>query len=172
MKHCKVPLNPTKLEMQAALAVLEDLIADFCFAKEDSPDKPNANKANALGALITPIIRPAIKRHIPMALIDAPKQGAGKGLLSDVISIIATGEPASILTPPNNDDEWDKRITSILMSGSTIITIDNIPSRLQSAKLDAVLTADQWQGRILGVSKMIKLPQRATWIATGNNIRR
>ncbi|HEX3642544.1 MAG TPA: hypothetical protein VHV10_14735 [Ktedonobacteraceae bacterium] len=164
LKHCKVPLNPSKLEMQAALAVLKDIFADFPFVGK-------ADEANAYGAMITPVIRPAVKRHVPLALIDAPIQGAGKGLMSDTISIIATGEPASILTAPANDDEWDKRITSILMNGSTIITIDNIPSRLQSAKLDAVLTADYWVSRLLGQSKMIKVPQRATWIATGNNIR-
>src|SRR5437660_1674066 len=68
------------------------------------------------GLMMTPIIRPAIKRHVPLALIDAPKQGTGKGLLSDVISIIAIGESASILTAPTNDDEWDKRVTALLMS--------------------------------------------------------
>lgn len=164
MQDCKVPLNPTNEEVQEALAILEDVIADFPF-----PD--DADKANTLALMMTPVIRPAIKRHVPQALIDAPKQGTGKGLLSDAISIIATGEPASILTAPTNDDEWDKRITALLMSGATVITIDNIPSKLQSATLDAVLTASWWTSRILGFSKMIKVPQRATWIATGNNIR-
>ena len=164
MQKCKVPLHPTKQEMISALAVLEDIICDFPFV--DQPDR-----ANTLGLLITPIVRPAIKRHVPLALIDAPKQGAGKGLLSDAVSITATGDTASILTAPSNEDEWGKQITSILIEGSTIVTIDNLPGRLQSAKLDAVLTSDFWRDRLLGGNKMVKVPQRATWVATGNNIR-
>jgi len=121
--------------------------------------------------MLTPIIRPAIKRHVPLALLDAPKQASGKGLLADVVSIIATGEPASILTAPGNDEEWRKEITSILMKGSTIIAIDNLPGRLQSSKLDAVLTADWWTDRLLGGNTMVRVRQRAVWLATGNNIK-
>lgn len=164
MHICKVPDNPTKEEVQNARAILEDIIAEFPFVDQ-------SDRANMLALMITPITRPAIKRHVPQALIDAPKQGTGKGLLSDIVSIIATGEPASILTAPNNEEEWAKKITSILMCGSTIITIDNIPGRLQSSKLDAVLTADWWIDRLLGGNTMIKVPHRATWMATGNNIK-
>ena len=107
----------------------------------------------------------------PLALIDAPKQGTGKGLLSDVVSIIATGNSAAILTMSDSDEELQKLITSLLIEGTTIITIDNITGRLQSRHLDAVLTSDMWRGRILGVSKTTLVPQRATWLATGNNIK-
>jgi cation transport regulator ChaC len=164
MQACNVPESPTKKEAREALAVLQDIIAEFPYV--DEPDF-----ANLLALMLTPIIRPAIKRHVPLALIDAPKQGAGKGLLSDIVAIIATGDSAPIMPAPKNDEEWDKKITSILMTGATIITLDNLPSRLQSSMLDAVLTADYWVGRILGVSKMVKVPHRATWVATGNNIK-
>ncbi len=164
MKDIKVPGTPTPEQAHAALAILLDIIRDFPYTEQ-------ADRANALGLIITPFVRPAIKRHVPLALIDAPKQGSGKGLLSDMVSIIATGEPASILTAPESDEEWSKQITAKLMQGSTIITIDNLPGRLQSSKLDAVLTATIWEDRLMGVSKMVKVPQRATWIATGNNIR-
>jgi hypothetical protein len=71
----------------------------------------------------------------------------------------------------DSDEELQKSITSLLIEGASIITIDNITGRLQSRHLDAVLTSDMWRGRILGVSKMTLVPQRATWLATGNNIK-
>ncbi|GHO56726.1 bifunctional DNA primase/polymerase [Ktedonobacter robiniae] len=164
MKVCKVPLHPTHQEREAALALLWDTIGEFPYVSE-------ADKANALGLLLTPILRPAIARHVPLALIDAPKQGTGKGLLSDVVSVIATGTSAAILTMSDSEEELQKAITSLLLEGSTIITIDNITGRLQSKHLDGVLTSTTWKGRILGQSKMTKVPHRATWLATGNNIK-
>ncbi|GHO82982.1 hypothetical protein [Dictyobacter formicarum] len=164
MPKITVPMSPTREEREAALACIWDAIGEFAYASE-------ADKANALGLLLTPIARPAIQRHIPLALLDAPKRGTGKGLLSDVASIIATGSSSSVLTMSENPDELQKSITALLIEGATVITIDNIVERLQSKHLDAVLTADWWKGRILGVSKMARVPQRATWIATGNNIR-
>ncbi len=164
MEACKVSLTPTPQEREQALALLLSAIGEFPYVSD-------ADKANALGLLLTPVLRPAIKRHVPLALIDAPKQGTGKGLLSDVVSIISTGNSAAILTMSDSDEELQKAITSLLIEGATIITIDNITGRLQSRHLDAVLTSDMWRGRILGVSKMTLVPQRATWLATGNNIK-
>ena len=164
MEACTVSLKPTPQERENALALLLSAIGEFPYADE-------ADKANALALLLTPILRPAIKRHVPLALIDAPKQGTGKGLLSDVVSIIATGSSAAILTLSNSQEELQKLITSLLIEGSTIITLDNVTGCLQSRHLDAALTSDMWHGRILGMSKMTSIPQRATWIATGNNIR-
>lgn len=164
MEACHVSQKPSQQECKQALALLWSAIGEFPYVSE-------ADKANALGLLLTPLLRPAIKRHVPLALIDAPKQGTGKGLLSDVVSLIATGESAAILTFSDRDEEVQKAITALLLEGTAMITIDNIAGRLQSKHLDAVLTSDKWRGRILGVSKMTSVPQRATWIATGNNIR-
>lgn len=163
MKFCKVPSNPTRRDIAAALAVIDDAIGEFPYADL-------ADRANAYGCLLTPFIRPSV-RHVPLALIDAPKQGTGKGLYSDVVSTVATGSSSAILTLSDSDEELQKSITALLIEGVTIITIDNIAGKLQSKHLDGALTSDIWRGRILGLSKFAKVPQRATWIATGNNIR-
>jgi hypothetical protein len=164
MSACKVPAHPTQTDIDQALALLIDAIGEF-------PYVSHADKANALALLMTPLVRPAIKRHIPLALIDAPKAGTGKGLLADTAALIATGNAASNLTAPDDDDEWDKRITALLMQGRSIICIDNLKGMLQSAALDSTLTSDEKEGRVLGYSKMVKVANRATWLATGNNIK-
>ena len=40
---------------------------------------------------------------------------------------------------------------------------------LESSQLAAALTAETWADRILGQSRMIELPNRATWLVTANN---
>src|SRR5262249_6308472 len=68
-------------------------------------------------------------------------------------------------------EEWRKFLTSILMTGSPLITLDNISSKLDSGALASALTETEHQDRILGATQMSPaLPNRATWIATGNNL--
>ncbi|HEX9413495.1 MAG TPA: hypothetical protein VF916_08320, partial [Ktedonobacterales bacterium] len=71
---------------------------------------------------------------------------------------------------PYDDDEWRKRIAATLSGGATTIVIDNVRARLQSAALDLALTSHTVQERILGQSRNGVYAQRATWMATGNNI--
>ena len=87
-----------------------------------------------------------------------------------MLAIIATGTSAPILTLSDSEEELQKSITSLLIEGATVISIDNVTGRLRSKHLEAVLTAELWRGRLLGHSKMVFVPQRATWLVTGNNI--
>lgn len=50
-----------------------------------------------------------------------------------------------------------------------MVLIDNLRHELDASALAAALTAPFWEDRILGVSEMVRLPIRCTWIATGNN---
>jgi hypothetical protein len=146
------------------VALIDEAIGDF-------PYDTQASRANAFAALLTPIVRPTFDGPVPLALIDAPQQGTGKTLLSSVIAVVATGRPAAATPAPNNDEEWRKRITALLMGGSSVILIDNLDGQLDSPSLASALTSTTWRDRILGHSEMTNIPQRATWLATGNNIR-
>jgi hypothetical protein len=48
--------------------------------------------------------------------------------------------------------------------------LDNVAVELKSSSLARALTATVWEDRILGVSKTARVPQRAVWVATGNNL--
>jgi hypothetical protein len=154
----EIPANPTPANIKKALDVIEEAIGEF-------PYDSDASKANAMALLLTPIVRPAI------ALLDAPQQGTGKSLLSSVIAITATGRSSAMMAAPDNDEEWRKRITATLYSGPNVITVDNIEGQLKAPSLANALTAEVWKDRLLGRSESIELPQLATWMATGNNIR-
>ncbi len=158
-----VPEEPTWEQIVDALALIDETIGEF-------PYQDAASKANAIGLLLTPLIRQSITGQVPLALIDATRPGTGKSLLAETVAMIATGRKAAMMTAPYDDDEWRKRIASTLAEGATIITIDNIKARLQAASLDAALTSSVVKERVLGQSKNGIYSQRATWMATGNNI--
>lgn len=156
--------TPTLVELQEAEALIQEPILNFPFDSE-------ASRTNALALMITPVCRPMIAGPVPLCLLDKPQAGTGAGLLSDVIAIIATGRPAAMMAPPKNDEECEKRLTSILRHGRAIITIDNMDGYLYFPSLSMILTATTVQTRILGQSEELLLPNRATYIVTGNNVR-
>jgi hypothetical protein len=158
----EIPAHPTRSDIEQAVSLLVSILRDFPFESQ-------ADAANTFGLLITIIIRQLV-RHVPLALIDATKQGTGKGLLTDVMAITATGRTAASITQCSSDEEWDKKLTALLISGANMITIDNVEGTLRSPILSKILTSDCHNGRILGLSKMVLVPQRAIWIANGNNI--
>jgi hypothetical protein len=70
---------------------------------------------------------------------------------------------------PKDGDEFEKRVTSMLLEGSRVILLDNVHS-LSGEALAAALTAQTWRGRRLGKSEMLTLSNDALWMATGNNV--
>ena len=171
-----IPPEPTEHEVQTARDRLLDVIHDFPFADENSMGTVedgnirNASRANALAALMTPILRPAISGHIPITAIDAPQQGSGKGLLCDVISLIATGRRTELIGKLRNEQEIAKTLTSMLLSGTSIITIDNIDGDFDSPQLATFITSTLWKQRLLGSNEMVNLPQKTCVILNGNNL--
>jgi hypothetical protein len=164
LKVPPIPDQPSADAVKSATKLVLEPLRQFPFDSD-------ASRANAIGTLLLPILRPLIKGSTPLALFDKPSAGTGASLLAKVISLIATGRSAAIMTAPKNDEEWNKSITSLLLKGQTVVVIDNIEFDLQSPSLAAVLTADIYQSRVLGRSESILLPNRSTWIGTGNNIR-
>lgn len=156
--------KPTQGEVKKAVALIQEPIVDFPFDTE-------ASKANAIAAMMTPIYRPMIPGPTPLCLIDKPQAGTGASLLTEVIATIATGRSAAMMSAPTKEEEWDKRLHSILLGGATVITIDNVEGTLRAPALAVILTSYTVVMRILGQSKMVRIPNRATYIATGNNVR-
>ena len=159
-----IPDSPSKEQIQRAKDLLLEVIQDF-------PFKDNASKVNMLGLLITPLVRPAFEGCIPLALINAPQAGTGKTMLGMIVSQIATGHDPNMLPYSEESEEMRKKITSALRVSANVIVMDNISAELNSEILASALTTILWGDRLLGKNEMLRLPQRATWIANGNNLR-
>lgn len=158
-----IPDRPSAEEAAAALAVLGEPLAEFPFA---SP----ADRANALALMLTPLVRPMVAGNVPLALVEAPRAGTGKGLLADVAAILATGRPAELTDTPRHADEVGKVIGALLMEGASMVVLDEA-EQLGSPALNMALTSASLRVRVLGRSQTARVPQRATWIALGNNPR-
>lgn len=163
-----VPDDPTPEEVAAAAELVSDALADFPFVVE--PGGAGAGRANALAALMTPLVRPMIPGRVPMVLFDKPQMGTGASLLAEVIVTIATGSSAAMTQAPTNRDEWGKLLLSELSAGRAVIVFDNITGKLASPELSTAITQQKYNGRVLGTSRTLQVENQPCWIATGINI--
>jgi putative DNA primase/helicase len=158
----RIPDHPTEAQARAALETLRKPIAGFPFVSE-------ADRAVALSGMLTAVTRRAYG-SAPLHAMTAPTAGSGKGKVVDVISVIATGRPAPVLSPGKTEEEAEKRLGSALISGDPVISIDNLEQPLGGELLCTCLTQPIMKIRILGQSLNVEVPSIAAMFATGNNL--
>jgi hypothetical protein len=160
----EVPNEPTQEDAANAAQELCDVVADFPFDSDP-------HRSIWLAAVLTMLSRPAINGPCPLFAFDANTRGAGKSILTDVASILATGSPMARTAWPGNDKETQKSITAIALEAWPVVLFDNITTVLGSPSFEAALTGTTWQGRILGESRTTGLlPLTTVWLASGNNL--
>jgi hypothetical protein len=162
-------LRPLRLsdELADRVAVrneLLDLVIDFPFDSDASTE-------NFFGLLLTPILRPAIDGNIPMHVLDCPQERTGKTLLCDsVLGETIVGSSLPVIQLGGDDIEIDKRITALLLGGTNLIHFDNVNTMVDSGSLASLLTSRIYQGRYLGKSRIVRVPNNATIVMSGNNV--
>lgn len=159
----RLPRKPSKLVAERALKRLDSLLDEFPFIDE-------ASRSVALSALITPVVRGALS-VAPMHVTRAPVAGSGKSYIIDLASALNSGERAPVVTAGRTEEETEKRLVAALLSGQTIISIDNVNGELGGDALCQIIERPVVSVRPLGQSAFIKIESRATCYATGNNIR-
>lgn len=158
-----VPETPTADEVGAALALIDEWIGQF-------PYQDQASLANTVALALTPPLREVITGPVPLAAIDKPSPGTGATLLVESLAVATSGAEPGALGVTKDDDETRKQITAKLRTGERWLFLDNVNVELKTSALARALTATEWEDRILGVSKTARVPQRAVWVATGNNL--
>jgi hypothetical protein len=159
-----IPETPSEADVKAAFSLLNFWIADFPFSDA-------ASKATAIANAITVVIRSVINGQVPLTLLDAPKQGSGKTILAQAIGILATGRIVPTNAPTNDEEEMRKKLLTWLQTSPAVVIIDNITHPLESSSLNSALTSPFIEDRELGSNTLIRVPNRAVWFASGNNIR-
>jgi hypothetical protein len=159
----QIPDNPSSQEIRNAVNLILEVYYDF-------PYDSAASRTNMLAATATPIYRPMILGCTPLGIITKPQAGTGAGLSTEAMCMITTGRDALMMGAPRDEDEWEKKLLAVLKRGQTVITIDNVDGQLYSAQLARFITAKTVQGRILGQTQDLILPNRATWLVNGNNV--
>ena len=160
------PQVPEALSRDAALAALNELkqlIYEFPFV--DGP-----SRSVALSGLLTSVSRLALSTA-PMHAFDAPAAGTGKSKLADCCAVIATGHECPVISQGDDETEMEKRLGAALIGGDRIVSIDNCERPLGGQLVCQVLTQSLVKVRVLGLSKLVTVPNIPLYFATGNNLR-
>ena len=159
-----VPLSPTLDDAKRALQRLWAPVAQF-------PLVDDVDRGVTLAGMLTACVRASLTTA-PGFAWDAPTAGTGKTLLAQTIGAFFTGDIPPALPPASaQDEEARKRLFAALRDNCKTILWDNIREPFGNAALDAFLTAPTFTDRILGKSETATLPNRALFLATGNNLR-
>lgn len=143
----------------------------FDYVLGDFPWDGPASRANFIGLLMTPLLRPYVGGLSPLGAVSATSPGSGKTLLTDVIGrLFGLSSRAWV----QDDTELRKSITALLASSSDpVVVLDNIGEFDQADQptLAKLLTSEVWHDRELGSSKQLGIPNDRLWLITGNSIK-
>ena len=102
---------------------------------------------------------------------SAPRRrGVARAFSSTSAAAIAIGQPCPVLAAGRNEEETEKRLGAVLMTGQPLISLDNVNGTLGGDFLCQLIERPVVEVRILGKSQVMKLESRSTIFATGNNI--
>ena len=154
---------PTAAEVKWARWLIIEPIKEFPWV---SP----ADKANAVGLLMTVFVRALIDGPTPLHLLFKPKAGTGSTLCAEAMVLLATGQDPNANGQGEDDAEWKKKLTAILLEAPDIVLFDNLEGQLKAPSLMRALTGRVWEERLLGVNKLVHLPIGCVWVGTANNL--
>lgn len=162
-----IPVAPTRADAQAALKEIMDLVAEFPWVGE-------RDRMVWLAGLLTLVGRDLFDGPSPLFALDGNQRGVGKGLLTDVVSLIATGRkapPGVSMRGRDGDDELRKVIDSMVLAGSSgMMLLDNLTGPIGGAILDSAITSSRRAGRKLGGNETFDAEARIVYWANGNNL--
>jgi hypothetical protein len=157
-----VPEDPTDVEVKAAVALIDEMLAGFKFAS-------TGDRSNYIGLLLTPLLRTLLPAPYKLACIGAPMPGSGKSLLASILRVVHGGVFRAEV--PGDESELRKQVSTILdVTTGPVVQFDNVTGVLRSSTLAGLLTSPLWDDRLLGTNRMIKATNDRLWVVTGNNL--
>ena len=156
----EVSNSPSLADVDKAKEWLNELLRDCQFADD-------ASRNNALAAILTPHMREMISDSIPIQLIAADAPGAGKSTLARLIYELAEEGPFTTL-PEVQEEEFRKRVLSVLRDRPRILVMDNVNHRMDSGVFAGLVTTPVFRDRALGGNEMEAYQNRAQWVLTAN----
>jgi hypothetical protein len=165
--YTSMQLIPETLSLADAVATLDDLLCDFCFAADAGRDY----RARSIAYLLTYHCRHLLgKERSPLIYVDGNRPAVGKDYLLGLGALVATGHQPEMLPPSGGDDETRKRILSVCRAGSPYMLVSNVRGHLVDASLEQACTSPLYTDRVLGSSRTLTLPNLAVYGLSGNNL--
>jgi hypothetical protein len=155
--------DPTPDAARLALALLEELLAEFHFVSD-------VDKAAALSAMFTAVVRQSLE-YAPAFHVRAPVFGSGKSYLCDLIGAFAGPGGNAKVSYPTTTEEATKVIHSLLLTNPAVIEFDDMDTDwIPHGIIKRMLTAERLTDRILGFSKTATVSTRTLFLGSGNNV--
>ena len=149
---------------QSAVRYLLWLLQDFPFVSA-------SERENFISAMITVVVRPAIRGVSPMILIEGNQPDVGKSLLAKLLVSLSGICPAELTPWPDEGvKEATKKILPVLRRSQAVHAWDNVRGKLESTQLEGTLTSMVISLRTLGVSSDETYPNKTLWVLTANNM--
>ena len=158
-----IPLTPSQDEARRAA---EELLIPF---SQYQFDDPAAGHALLLSAIFTAIERPFLP-VAPLYVVRSSMPGTGKGLIVRTLVRLAFDTLPVIATWGGSSEEFEKRLSALLLQAPGAISIDNANGmQVKGDLLEAILTEGSANIRPLGVSETVRVRNRSFMTLTGNN---
>ena len=158
---------PDRPDADAVAASRQFLLQRFL---RDFPWRSDADRANYLALLVSPILRPYTRSLSPFGVIDATMPGSGKTILAGCVGLLVGQR---VLTWTDSDEELRKSITTVLADQVGVVVFDNLTEGavIGSPVLARLVTERTWTDRKLGSNTAVTFANDRLWLATGNNLR-
>lgn len=146
---------------------LDALLMDFCF-------KQPCDRTNYIGMLLTVVLINQFIGSKPAALFNGNQPELGKTILAQIIAVLRDGQPVETATYNPNDEEFEKRLGSLVRRGATTIIVDNAKARgrqqcIESPCLERSITDHIISFRLLGFSQDIRAENSHLFCLTANS---
>lgn len=167
-----VPDEALKVELpKPSFAAAENAITMIDGLLDGFPFKSPVDRSVALAAILTTVARGAMP-VAPLFVFRATTPGSGKSFLVDVVSVIATGRPCPVTSAAKDDEkETEKRLAGMIMSGTQIMSLDNVNGELGGDLLCQAVERPILSIRPLGTTDLVEIENRSVMFATGNGLR-
>jgi hypothetical protein len=155
-----------EIEVRPDTEHLDRLLREFCF-------QTPGDRTNYIGMLLTALLVPRFIGAKPAVLLSGNQAGLGKSVLAQIVAILRDGHPVETASYNPNDEEFEKRLGSIVHRGVTTLVIDNAKSsgrnpRIESACLERSITDPILSFRLLGHSRDIRVENSHLFCLTAN----
>lgn len=162
----RVPERPTAKQVEDARSfILDSFLCDF-------PWVDDADRANYVGVLVTPILRKFTRALSPFVVYTATMPSSGKTILTSGPGMLYGQRVLTWPEGEGSDAELRKSITSVLADPVGTVIFDNLAEGtvIKSPVLAHLITDRTWADRLLGGNVTASYSNDRLWCATGNNL--
>ena len=125
---------------------------------------------NAIGTLLMGLLmNHFVEDGHPMVVIRGNQPSIGKSLLAKVIGMVFDGRRVAAIKK-SGDEEFDKLLCGMLKKRRRMVFLDNLRDKLDSERIEQIVTSPTIVVRILGTNDFGDWPNDVLFVLTSNNL--